>query len=181
MIWVPLSHALAQPRQQRLAKRGRPVVSIYALVDPFDSGVRYVGQTSSHLETRLDRHLACPTNPMMRQWFSELATDGFRPRIVELEQVREFEWEDAERGWICWFRQRGELINVDPGGEYRTPDGRPRKVTLGEFLPPRPSALTVPGRPGALTAELWEKIKRVRKRAIKKEKRERRRANRRPP
>ena len=143
MVFVSLVEALALPRQKERT-RGY-AATIYALTDPIDNRVRYVGKTRCQLEERLRRHLETPTNPLMASWLSEMAEQRRNPRIVALEYVCYFEWEAAERGWIHWFRQKGDLLNVDPGGEYRTKDGAKRSVTFGEFRPPaaRSAAKTV--------------------------------------
>lgn len=150
MSFVPLTHALAQPRQKR---RGGHGPTIYALVDS-RGGVRYVGQTRAPLQARLDRHGAHPTNAAMAGWLAQ-----GRPRIAALEQVSDAEWEDAERGWIAWFRQRGELLNVDPGGEYRTNVGAPRRMTFGEFQPPQAAERPRAVPPGIVTPDNWKSIK----------------------
>lgn len=139
MKYVPIYEALAQPRQKK-PRHGGTV--IYALVDPLDSCVRYVGKTRSDLRRRLEFHLNQPTNRWTARWFSDLRANKQRPEIVALEYVDDHEWEDAERGWIHWFRERGQLLNIDPGGEYRHSDGRLRGVKLGKFQPP--SSVVIP-------------------------------------
>lgn len=131
--WVQISRALSQPRQKNKSKGYR---TIYALVDPADDCVRYVGMTTMKLAQRLAFHLKRATNDAMRRWFRELRTVNLRPVAVALEYVAEDEWEDAERGWIHWFREHGELLNVDPGGEARTPDGAIRRFIPLEYVPP---------------------------------------------
>lgn len=88
---------------------------VYALVDPRFNDVRYVGVTSRSLDERLAYHLRCPTNNRTRAWFSELAKQFEKPRIVVIQGVRSG-WQRAEMEWIAWFRARGELLNVDAGG-----------------------------------------------------------------
>lgn len=127
--FVPLSTALGAPRQKD--RGARPLV-IYALADRRDMLVRYVGVTrAGNLDERLRRHLACPTNGAMGTWLASA-----QPVMSTLEYVSRAEWEDAERGWIFWFRSRGRLLNCDPGGIYRDGTGRPRGLILGKFQPP---------------------------------------------
>lgn len=96
--------------------RGGP--KIYALLDPRFDDVRYVGVTSQSLESRLDMHLKNPTNRRTRSWFDELCAMGTSPDIVGLQSVgRGADWRIAEMQWIAWFRARGDLLNVDDGGE----------------------------------------------------------------
>src|ERR1700690_226072 len=87
-------------------------LSVYALCGP-DTRVRYVGITRKTLPERLRRHYEQPTNRAMSTWLGEMYLDGVEPRMVLLEYVSKHEWEDAERGWIAWFRARGDLLNVD--------------------------------------------------------------------
>lgn len=54
--------------------------SIYALIDPRDSKIRYIGKTTQPVLTRLAGHLAQPTNPAMRAWIASLSLQGFIPR-----------------------------------------------------------------------------------------------------
>jgi len=152
--FVPITEALALPR----CKGGnRCVLSIYALWDPRDGGIRYIGVTNKKLGARLDRHFKSPTNAAMRGWFAELFSAGRGPRIELLEKVPPEEWEDAERGWIHWCRQQGELLNVDRGGMARDSAGRQRPFKAGAYQSPikiykdgRKQAVA-PGGPGTRT------------------------------
>lgn len=54
--------------------------SIYALIDPRDNKIRYIGKTTQPVLTRLAGHLAQPTNPAMRAWIASLSLQGFIPR-----------------------------------------------------------------------------------------------------
>ncbi len=110
--------------------------AVYALCDPRDEAVRYVGVTRGDLSKRLQFHVKDPTNAGMAQWLRHLASVKVYPKITALEYVDFRDWEDAERGWIHWFRQRGRLLNVDPGGKYRDKRGRKLPITLGKFQEP---------------------------------------------
>lgn len=57
---------------------------IYALVDPRNAVVRYVGQTTKSLEKRLAGHLASPA-PRVGMWLDELDGLGLSPGIVPLQ------------------------------------------------------------------------------------------------
>lgn len=133
--FVKLDDALAI-RCQRSFKDRRNETVIYALVDPRDNVVRYIGKTKCSLSVRLERHLETPTNPLVGEWLRTLKSLGNKPRIHALEVVPDDEWEDAERGWIRWAQARGVLFNVDPGGVFRDQSGRKLGVTLGTFRPP---------------------------------------------
>ncbi len=149
--FVPLSQALAMPRQ----KMPGPPLVIYAMVDRSDMRVRYVGVTKSgNLDERLRKHRALPTNREMRAWL-----EVGDPVMSPLEYVNRAEWEAAERGWIFWFRSRGNLLNVDPGGLFRDAGGRPRGFVPGKYQPPKSDR---PSRPQREQAELKRLIERQR-------------------
>jgi hypothetical protein len=96
--------------------RGTGSTRIYALVDPIYRDVRYVGVTSKSLASRLTMHLSRPTNPRTHAWFAGLRAIRLTPAIVTLQAVPS-NWERAEMEWIAWFRVRGDLLNMDAGGE----------------------------------------------------------------
>lgn len=94
-------------------------LSIYALIDPRDMLIRYVGFTKRELHRRLEVHLGRPVNKAMRQWFASLALAGTAPLIERICWTTEERWERDEMYWIGWCRQIGRLLNVDAGGDYR--------------------------------------------------------------
>lgn len=125
MSFVPLAAALEVPRRKRHVNGGRSIYAIFGA----DGRVRYVGVTRKSLPRRLAEHVERPTSRAMRAWLA-----GDVPGIQRLEYVTEAEWEDAERGWIHWFRERGELLNVDQGGQARTLAGRLRPFVAGDYV-----------------------------------------------
>ncbi|MFF1716268.1 hypothetical protein [Streptomyces sp. NPDC058268] len=58
--------------------------TIYALIDPRDNKIRYIGKTEKPNLARLANHLATPTNPAMRVWINALSLQGLTPRIEAL-------------------------------------------------------------------------------------------------
>lgn len=80
--------------------------SIYALSDPRDGVIRYIGKTTQGLAERLAGHLASPTNPAMRVWINGLTASGSIPRIrlvttapvdqLDSEEQRQIERHAAE-------------------------------------------------------------------------------------
>jgi hypothetical protein len=89
--------------------------SIYALVDPRDATVRYIGYTRQWpLENRLKLHLSAPTNARMRLWFVDLG--DHRPLIQLLGHCAPGTWAKAEKAWIAWVLERGKLLNYHKGG-----------------------------------------------------------------
>ncbi len=61
--------------------------TIYALIDPRDNKIRYIGKTEKPVLARLASHLATPTNPAMRVWINALSLQGLMPRIEPLATV----------------------------------------------------------------------------------------------
>lgn len=107
---------------------------VYALVDPRDDGVRYVGVTTRDLVVRLAGHLHDPTNRAMYDWLADVKAAGVVP-AVRLLIATVVDWQGAERGWIAWFRERGDLLNVEPGGICR--DKRGKRIP-SRMKPPAP-------------------------------------------
>jgi hypothetical protein len=116
-------------------------VTIYALVDPRDGRVRYVGASTDpsrrlreHLRTAR-RHLRNGSEFPVYGWLGELLSAGLRPELRTLEVVPGREEQpgeygfreavEAERRWIR--RHRRQLYNVELS--WRT--GRPLRSTLG--------------------------------------------------
>lgn len=130
MSWTPMALALLQPRQREMRGAGKRY-TVYALYDAGDLGIRYIGVTTLKLEERLSWHYQKPTNRRMREWLS-----AKRARIARLEEVAFSEWEDAERGWVFWCREHGELLNADRGGAARDRSGVMRPFREGRYQPP---------------------------------------------
>jgi hypothetical protein len=95
---------------------------IYALVDPRDGTVRYVGFTTN-MAARLVHHIeGKQPNKQMAAWRSELLALGAAPQMVLLEETSKAVWGIAERAWIACARSRGRIYNYWPGGEgFRKP------------------------------------------------------------
>lgn len=72
----------------RLSSTAPQCYRVYALVDPRDGLVYYVGQTANHLYLRLQDHLRRRHGDRTRkaEWLRELLDAGFDPQIVQLEE-----------------------------------------------------------------------------------------------
>ena len=96
--------------------RRNPNVWIYALVDPRDQSVRYVGR-SRHPIVRFYGHVSKGTlayagaNKRLYGWIEDLATAGVRPMLLLIERVPMKSAGDGERRWIDHFRPTGLLFN----------------------------------------------------------------------
>jgi hypothetical protein len=91
--------------------------TIYALVDPRTSRVRYVGFTRGKLELRIQQHLTGCGQPLISAWVAELAQFA-GPIVIVLETVEgqsraaRGTARSAEQGWIKAFRDAGaDLLN----------------------------------------------------------------------
>lgn len=101
--------------------------TIYAMVDPRNGLVRYVGATTYALERRLVFH-AHPRNPnqVMKDWIAELADLGLKPEMKVLEYAEGgLSGFAREQHWILQMHAEGNpLINHQV---LRFRNGRPSK------------------------------------------------------
>lgn len=103
-----------------MANATRPTVArIYALIDPRDSEVRYIGVTVKPLKARLCGHLRDRRGNSHRvRWINVLRSKSLRPIIIEIEAVAVAYWAQAERQWIAAYRAMGaRLVNATDGGD----------------------------------------------------------------
>jgi hypothetical protein len=90
-------------------------VSIYALHDPRDWSIRYVGKASNP-EYRHGRRRS--HNRLLQRFLSELRDLGMKPRVTILQTCSADQWQVWERFWIATVKAAGEqLLNLHPGGE----------------------------------------------------------------
>jgi hypothetical protein len=96
---------------------------IYALVDPRDGQVRYVGKTVKKPEHRLAAHLCEAfskerSNWHKSRWLRSLLQQNLKPKIQIFEEVSEEVASEAEQRWIAYGRLQGwRLTNLTDGGE----------------------------------------------------------------
>ena len=96
-------------------------VHIYALVDPQNSQIRYVGKTVNQLSLRLREHIwISRTNRSKCRravWIKTLTDKNLKPEIKLLETVDEKHWKEAERRWETKLKKKGfDLLNDKPTG-----------------------------------------------------------------
>jgi hypothetical protein len=87
---------------------------IYALIDPRDSQIRYIGQSHQEPKTRLHGHASGNSGQKLKAWFAELKLAGFKPVIVPMQTVPTLaEALGAEIYWIRFFQaeQGSKLLN----------------------------------------------------------------------
>jgi len=91
-------------------------VAIYALIDPRDGAVRYVGK-SKNPEKRRNAHCHRQCSAGLKRWIDELNTFGLKPSFEVLELCGAKDWPERERFWISEQRKLTvELLNVCNGG-----------------------------------------------------------------
>ena len=102
-------------------KKGRKC--IYALVDPMDSRVRYVGQAKSFLRrtrwhllaSQPHRRLDRKCTSLKDAWLDALVDRGLEPFAILLEECAASEALDRELVWIERFRASSALLNNHDG------------------------------------------------------------------
>lgn len=88
---------------------------IYALIDPRDKSIRYVGKSRKEPLARLLQHWNCPTNERMANWFADLKCHGARPLLIILEQPPIEKLAQCEWYWMAALTtHKISLLNAIP-------------------------------------------------------------------
>jgi len=89
------------------------VKTIYALIDPRDSKIKYIGQTGSP-KTRLENHISSVRNSNDRSlranWIRELLSEGLRPIFKELEVVPIDRANESETKYLNECYRKGVIL-----------------------------------------------------------------------
>lgn len=99
---------------------------IYALVDPRNGNVRYIGKSTTGLwrpkTHQMPKTLEKDSNGHKANWIRQLKGRGLSYQIVVLEEdLDKADLGSAEQEWIAWGRWQGwPLVNMTDGG-----DGQP--------------------------------------------------------
>lgn len=102
--------------QDLAATASASTTHIYALNDPRDGHVRYIGKADD-VARRLREHISGHARPSTSKWIEELSRRGLEPTMTILATVAKSRWQEAEKFQIALFRSRGyDLLNLAPGG-----------------------------------------------------------------
>ena len=92
---------------------------IYALLDPRDGKIRYVGKandTARRLKAHVNPARYKPTHKF--NWLKSLRNLSLKPVMVTLEECPTSVWKHREKYWIRYFYKRGyNLTNYTSGGD----------------------------------------------------------------
>jgi predicted GIY-YIG superfamily endonuclease len=85
---------------------------VYALVDPRDGVVRYVGVTDNP-QHRLNEHIGRTRKRSVKlgEWLAELQREKLLPHFVFLDSVKSADSIKAEAKWIAHFQRLSPLFN----------------------------------------------------------------------
>jgi hypothetical protein len=112
---------------------------IYALHDPRDWAIRYVGKANNP-ERRARHHFKRPKGAAFRRFVAELKSLGLALRVSVLRTCSQRDWANWEKFWIATVRASGaKLFNIAEGGN--APSTTPEKCRLAR-IGKKDSALT---------------------------------------
>lgn len=95
------------------------MVSIYALIDPRDGSIRYIG-SSRNPYYRLNGHLSEPTNINMKYWTRDLINNGLVPKVKVLSLENDVSAIFQETRMICRCLKAGlQLLNAKVPSKFR--------------------------------------------------------------
>jgi hypothetical protein len=105
-----------------LAKRANEKRYVYALVDPSEQKVAYIGQTKSpktrmYAHTKMGNHFAGIDRKYASKlfmWLSDMVIKGVKPEMVIVEITTLEKVAEREMWWLSKFEELGiELVNGD--------------------------------------------------------------------
>lgn len=96
-------------------------VYIYSLSDPRTNEIRYIGRTISPIK-RYQRHIRnAKSNDHIYHsaiWIRTLLSLELKPVYSTIEECDDTSWEERERYWIKFYRERFDLTNISDGGKH---------------------------------------------------------------
>lgn len=111
---------------------------VYALHDPRDRRVRYIGCTSLPLKVRVSSHLSsarCGGGDERARWLRDLLSEGLRPRVQHLASARDAGVAAGlEYGLIAAYRASGHALTNRQLAPTKGQPLRARPVRLRTLL-----------------------------------------------
>lgn len=98
------------------------MICIYVLKHPITNDIRYVGKTKQKLYKRLYGHIRYSTTTKKSNhntnWINSLLKENLYPIIECIEKVEESNWQEREKFWIQYYKDKGiKLTNILEGGQ----------------------------------------------------------------
>lgn len=95
---------------------------IYALLDPRDNQIRYIGKANKPKERYINHYnSARDKGTHKRNWINSIRKDGFRPEMIVLDEAPKDDWQYWEVFYISLFKTWGfKLLNYTDGGDGST-------------------------------------------------------------
>jgi len=95
-------------------------VFIYALKDPRDNSIFYIGQTTN-MKDRINRHIyKAKANPQLKgknEIIRDLIANNLTPTYDIIETCNDNNWAEREIYWIDYYQKLHGIENVTAGGE----------------------------------------------------------------
>jgi len=131
----------------------KTITQIYALKDPRNQEIRYIGKTIQPLKTRLCGHIAESVKSKHHKacWIQSLTKIGLKPEIELIEKCYTENWKEREKYWINHFRNLNrKLTNVSDGGDdnsaiWNNPEYRQRHSGIHHHMKLPENKLKVTG------------------------------------
>lgn len=146
-------------------------VTIYCLVDPRTSEIRYVGKAINPGKRFYAHVLVHRSNTHKSAWIRQMLKDGIRPILEVLEVIEnsnDQDWQEVEKFWINYLRFIGcRLTNQftgGHGGRKASPETREKlRVAMIEFYRKNPQERSKRSRESSGRKHSLETIHKMRK------------------
>lgn len=132
---------------------------IYALLDPRDQKIRYIGQTITTLNQRFRKHLCdCKSrNNHVSCWLKSLLNVNLKPAILQIEECDNLNLDDKEIFYIDKYKQEGfDLTNCSLGGQTRRIFSEETKRKISEALKGKTQSLETRQKRSESLKETWK-------------------------
>lgn len=97
------------------------LIYIYTLSHPITTEIRYVGKTinpSGRLREHITHAKLYRDKTHKGNWIRRLLRNELRPVMTTIQETTEQEWEQAEKYWIQYYKDKGyKLTNSTDGGD----------------------------------------------------------------